>query len=167
MKRKPSVLVLDDDPLLLKMISMKIQRRLPPLDVATTERPFAVCSYDIYILDNDFRGRTLAADLAEAIVEQQPDSLVLALSGTLDTQTLKRLINCGCAGAFDKGQPAEIDAMIDHIQARLSGENPGDDAARNHRGGVGGTARAISTLIRDWNRRLELEESRTVDATRP
>ena len=160
MNNSPNVLVLDDDPVVLKLLSLRLRKRFPSVAVDCQPQPVAVGAYDIYILDNDFHGRPLAADLAEHIKQQQPDSLVLALSGTLDADTLKRLINCGCAGAFDKSSPSEIDAMLETIAGHLAGANAGALIGSRPRARVADTARAIAGLIRDWNHRLELEERR-------
>ena len=83
---------------------------------------------------------------------------MLALSGTLDAVTLKRLINCGCTGAFDKSSPAEIDALMDAIADHLAAANSAAFVSSRPRARVADTARAIAGLIRDWNRRIELEE---------
>lgn len=160
MNTSPTVLVLDDDPVLLKLLSLKLRKRFPHLRVDSREQPVAVGAYDIYILDNDFHGRSLAADLAEHIKRQQPESLVLALSGTLDAVTLKRLINCGCAGAFDKSNPAEIDTLMTAIALHIDDANFSTLETSRPGSGVADTARAIAGLIRNWNRRLELEERR-------
>ncbi len=160
MKMSPAALVLDDDPVVLKLLSLRLKRRFPELNVECHTQPVAVGVYDVYILDNEFHGRPLAADLAEHIKRQQPQSLVLALSGTLDVGTLKRLINCGCAGAFDKNAPADIEALMTSIADYLDDSSFTTFRASRPRARVGDTARAIAALIRDWNRRLELEERR-------
>lgn len=160
MNALPTALILDDDPVLLKLLSLRLEKRFQNLIVECQQQPVAVGAYDIYILDNDFHGRPLAADLAEHIKQQQPDSLVLALSGTLDTVTLKRLINCGCSGAFDKSVPAEIDALLACVAQHLNEVNAAGFVRGRPRARIADTARAIAGLIRDWNRRLELEELR-------
>jgi len=160
MNTSPTALVLDDDPVLLKLLSMRMRKRFPDLRVECQELPVAVGAFDIYILDNDFHGRPLAADLAEHIRRQQPESLVLALSGTLDRLTLKRLINCGCAGAFDKSAPTEIDALMTTVEHHLDKPDFAALGAGSSGSRVADTARAIAGLIRDWNRRLEIEERR-------
>jgi DNA-binding NtrC family response regulator len=155
-----SILILDDDPVFLKLLELRINRRFPDITVDIRQHPVAVGIYDIYILDNDFQGRPLAADLAEEIKKTQPLSLVLALSGALCNSTLKRLINCGCNGAFDKSAPSEIDELLLVIDQHL--KNQQSNISKNRSGSryVMDTARSISTLIQDWNRRLELEERR-------
>ena len=148
---------------MLNLLSIRLKKRFPELQVDTQLQPLASSAYDIYILDNDFEGHPLAAELAEQIKQAQPDSLVVALSGTLSTETLKRLLNCGCDGAFDKGLQSDIDQLFRLIQSYI------DDAAhiskdrRKHRASVLDTAQAIAGLIRDWNRRLELEEIKSQD----
>ena len=157
---QPSILILDDDPVLLKLLETRIQSRFPDAIVETRSKPIAVGVYDVYILDNDFQGRSLAADLAEEIKKNQPDSMVAALSGTLCTTTLKRLVNCGCDGAFDKRDPTEIDALIQTLDKYLSKQQENTPKSRLSGAGLLETTRAISNLIRDWNHRLEIEERR-------
>ncbi|MGA0384485.1 MAG: hypothetical protein ACO3L1_05785, partial [Flavobacteriaceae bacterium] len=55
-----------------------------------------------------------------------------------------------CEGAFDKGSLEELDAMISIIGDFLS--HGARAAANTH--GLGGTVRAISGLVREWNLRL-------------
>ena len=160
MNASPSVLVLDDDLVVLKLLSMRLKKRFPDLTVECQQEPVAIGAYDIYVLDNDFHGRPLAADLAEHIKRQQPESQVIALSGTFDTVMLRRLINCGCAGAFDKSAPAEIDALIRMIAHHLDDCNLSTSKSRGPRARFTDTVLAITDLIRGWNRRLELEERR-------
>ena len=158
MNRSPAILILDDDPVFLNLLSLRIKNRLPDVNIEGAQKPFAIGVFDIYVLDNDFQGQSLAADLAEHIKSRQPDSLVLALSATLCKSTLKRLINCGCDGAFDKTIPKEIDALVSLIQDHVENSRflPKQSLPSQNR--VLETARAISGLIQDWNDRLSLEE---------
>ena len=160
MNNLPAILILDDDPVMLKLLALRLNKRFPDLRVETQQEPLAIGAYDIYILDNDFQGRPLAADLAEHIKRQQPDSLVLALSGTLCATTLKRLLNCGCDGAFDKSIPSDIDLLLATISERLNNVNQSIVKKREPQASVVETARAIAGLIQDWNHRIELEEKR-------
>ncbi len=161
MNNLPAILILDDDPVMLKLLALRLKKRFPELRVETQQEPRAFGAYDIYILDNDFQGRPLAADLAEHIKQQQPDSLVLALSGTLCAATLKRLLNCGCDGAFDKSIPSDIDLLLATISEQINSMNQ-FVRQRAPQARVVDTARAIAGLIQDWNHRLELEERREV-----
>lgn len=160
MNKSPTVLILDDDRFFLKLLSLRLKRKFPDLVVESRAQPVANGSYDIYILDNDFLGRPLAAELAEDIKRQQSKSIILVLSGTLSKSTLKRLINCGCEGAFDKSIPKEIDALVDSIADYLRSADLTTVENRRPYSNILDTARAITGLIQDWNRRLELEESR-------
>jgi len=159
MNNLPAILILDDDPVMLKLLALRLKKRFPELRVETQQEPRAFGAYDIYILDNNFQGRPLAVDLAEHIKQQQPDSLVLALSGTLCATTLKRLLNCGCDGAFDKSIPSDIDLLLETISEQLNNTNQ-FVRKRAPQARVVDTARAIAGLIQDWNHRLELEEKR-------
>ena len=160
MNRSPAILILDDDPVFLKILSLRIKKRLPDITVEGAQKPFAIGVFDIYVLDNDFQGHSLAAELAEHIKRRQPDSLVLALSATLCNSTLKRLINCGCDGAFDKTIPDEIDTLISLIQDHVENSRFVSKRSLPAQTRVMDTARAISGLIQDWNNRLTLEERR-------
>jgi hypothetical protein len=75
---------------------------------------------------------------------------VLAYSAYLDRDFLRALLREGCEGAFDKGSLEELDAMISIIGEFLAG---GRRTAVDTRG-IGGTVRAISGLVREWNLRL-------------
>jgi hypothetical protein len=80
----------------------------------------------------------------------EPRSLILAYSAYLDRDFLRALLREGCEGAFDKGSLEELDAMISIIGDFLSrGSRTADDTR-----GFGGTVRAISGLVREWNLRL-------------
>jgi len=160
MNRSPAILILEDDPVFLKLLTLRIKKRFPDLSVQGQQKPIAIGAFDIYILDNDFQGHPLAADLAEHIKSRQPDSLVLALSATLCNLTLKRLINCGCDGAFDKTIPTDIDLLISSVSNHLKRTNFSSVRNRPAQTRVIDTARAISGLIQDWNRRLKIEEHR-------
>ena len=80
----------------------------------------------------------------------EPQSLVLAYSAYLDRDFLRALLREGCEGAFDKGSLEELDAMISIIGEFLARGRTGEAGTR----GIGGTVRAISGLVREWNLRL-------------
>jgi len=160
MNNSPAILILDDDPVFLEILSLRIKKRLPDIAVEVAQKPMAIGVFDIYVLDDDFQGHPLAADLAEHIKSRQPDSLVLALSATLSKSTLKRLVNCGCDGAFDKTIPDEIDMLIALIQDHIESSRFVSERSLPVQTRVIDTARAISGLLQDWNNRLNLEERR-------
>ncbi len=160
MTREKSVLLVDDDPIILKLMSMRFKRRFPDFSIDIHEQPDSSGEYDIYILDNDFHGRALAGELAEQIKSRHPNSLVIAFSSALDTAALKKLINCGCSGAFDKSRPEEMERMMQLIERHVSAAPATKNARHGSTLRVLDTARAISQLIHSWNRRLDIEERR-------
>ena len=159
MKAMPSALLLDDDPNVLNVMSLRLSQRFPGLRLECRHTPNPSGDYDVFLLDNDFYGDRLAADLAEEIRRRCPHSLIIAFSSVLDTDALKRLINCGCSGAFDKGKPADIERMLALIESHLAAENRKNMTDDRDGRRSAGTVRAISELIREWNSRLAAQES--------
>lgn len=148
-----SALVIDDDQNVLNIMAYHLRRRFKSLRVECRLEPVVDGDFDIYFLDNDFNGRPLAAELAETIRAQHPDSLIIAFSAMLDSGALKRLINCGCTGAFSKGSPDEFERMLQIVSHYLSAPDANKSSAQDGTGVVA-TVRSISGLIHEWNQRL-------------
>ena len=110
----------------------------------------APAGFDVYVVDREFGGDSRGHDVIGRIRALEPQSLVLAYSAYLDRDFLRALLREGCEGAFDKGNLEELDAMIAIIGEFVSGGRRGAAGA----GGIGGTVRAISSLVREWNLRL-------------
>jgi DNA-binding NarL/FixJ family response regulator len=152
------IAIIDDDPFLVSHLQQVISDRLANVEVVGIEDPVAPAGFDAYVVDREFGGDSRGHDVIGRIRALEPRSLVLAYSAYLDRDFLRALLRKGCEGAFDKGNLEELDAMILTIGDFLSRGRR--DAT--HGGGIGGTVRAISGLVREWN--LRLAESGRADA---
>tara|TARA_R110002096_G_scaffold243628_3_gene435775 strand:- start:1520 stop:1993 length:474 start_codon:yes stop_codon:yes gene_type:complete len=157
MNKLHKLLILDDDPHYSGMLALKLKSRFPELMVSSSEQKSILHGYDIYILDNDFGGEKCGAKLAEEVRTTSPNSLVVILSGTLEFNLLKRLVNCHAAGVFDKSQISEVDTLMclieNYIQTpvvTVQGEKPS----------LIETLGSISGLLSQWNKKMAMEERR-------
>ncbi|MCK0067853.1 MULTISPECIES: hypothetical protein [Kordiimonas] len=157
MKKSHKLLILDDDLHYTGMLALKLKARFPELKVSSSTQKTLIHGYDIYILDNDFNGQKCGARLAEQVREQAPDSLVIILSGTLELELLKRLVNCHTAGVFDKGNIDELQAMNELIEAYIQSENL---KPTENKISFAETFSGISDMISEWNKKLTYEEKR-------
>ena len=144
------IAIIDDDPFLVAHLQQAIAERLTGVEVVGIEDPVAPAGFDAYVVDREFGGDSLGHDVIGRVRALEPNSLVLAYSAYLDRDFLRTLLREGCEGAFDKGSLEELDAMISSIGEFLSHGRPGEAGTR----GIGGTVRAISGLVREWNLRL-------------
>ena len=149
MQRK-RIAIIDDDPFLVAHLQQAIAERLSGVEVVGVEDPVAPAGFDAYVVDREFGGDSLGHDVIGRIRALEPRSLILAYSAYLDRDFLRTLLREGCEGAFDKGSLEELDAMISIIGDFLSQDARDTGDPR----GLGGTVRAISGLVREWNLRL-------------
>ena len=156
--KKKRIAIIDDDPFLVAHLKRAIGKRLTDVEVVGIEDPVAPAGFDAYVVDREFGGDSRGHDVVGRLRVLEPQSLVLAYSAYLDRDFLRALLREGCEGAFDKGSLEELDAMISIIGEFLAG---GRRTAVDTRG-IGGTVRAISGLVREWN--LRLAERRRADA---
>ena len=157
MLKQRKLLILDDDPQYAVMLALRLQQRFPELGVSSSKRGIVQNGYDIYILDNDFGGEKRGAELAERVRRNSPDCLVMVLSGTIEMDLLKRLVNCHAAGVFDKSKPEDLEQLMRLTHAFLvqSPQTPPPSS-----GSLADTISGISTLIAEWNKRLSFEENK-------
>jgi len=156
MSRPVRALLLDDDPSALAVLKHELLTAVPGLDVDERSTPdVSGPAYDVYVVDNDFDGRACAGHLLETIRTTAPDALVLAWSARLDAPTLKRLVNAGCDGAFAKQDREEMRRAVGIVAARADAlRRP----ARRRGRPVAAVLDAVTTLLREWNRRLDSED---------
>lgn len=148
--KQQRIAIIDDDPFVIAHLKQAIAERLPDTDVVGIGDPVAPAGFDAYVVDREFGGDSRGHDVIGRIRALEPESLVLAYSAYLDRDFLRTLLREGCEGAFDKGSLEELDAMISVIGEFLfSGRQ-----ATVGTNGLGGTVRAISGLVREWNLRL-------------
>lgn len=143
-------LVIDDDQDAAEWLAFQLQQRFPGLQIELRLSPSVTGDFDMYFIDNDFHGKSLAGELAEAIRSQHSQALIVAFSARLDNGTLKRLVNAGCDGAFDKSNTEEVSQLLEIVEsfAMRSQSEP-------RSGGFLSAVRSIRDLLREWNRRLE------------
>ncbi|MFO1006194.1 MAG: response regulator [Planctomycetaceae bacterium] len=143
-------LVIDDDQDAAEWLVYQLQTRFPGIRTELRLSPNISGTFDLYFIDNDFHGTSLAGALAEAVRDQHPQALIVAFSARLDNPTLKQLVNAGCDGAFDKSNPDEVAQMLGIVEAYLQRSD------RDSRpGGFFSAIRSIRELLHEWNRRLE------------
>ncbi|OWK34162.1 response regulator transcription factor [Fimbriiglobus ruber] len=146
-------LLVDDDEWFRKAFRARLRATFPNIELTDRAEPDVSGQYEIYFLDNQFGDVPLAAELVQSIRRAYPKALVIALSGRLDAPTLKRLINEGCNGACEKGDPDELARTFDVVRAYLATADA--TAGTRQTGGLGGTIRLITDLLREWNNRLD------------
>ena len=164
--QRPRALLVDDDPMALEHLELVLSSRFPDLEIVTRTVPDVTGSFEFYFVDNDFNGELLAGELAREIRARDEGALVIAFSGMLDVETLKRLINAGCDGACEKGVAASWRPMLGMVEERLA------EMVASHRkeagafGGVRHAAGSIKELLEEWNDRPEEDEAGAPEAKR-
>lgn len=153
--QRPRALLVDDDPMALEHLELVLSSRFPDLEITTRRTPDVSGSFDFYFLDNDFEGELLAGKLAREIRSANEDALVVAFSGALDVETLKRLINAGCDGACEKGVPASWRPILAMVEERLAAMIDSHRREAGAFGGVRHAAGSIRDLLEEWNARPE------------
>tara|TARA_B100001778_G_scaffold334984_1_gene350361 strand:- start:31553 stop:31984 length:432 start_codon:yes stop_codon:yes gene_type:complete len=101
------ILLIDDDADVLELISEY-------LDEANHELEFVIdhvekfdsakidFSYDIYLVDDMFGGKSMSVEIAKSIRAKDNDSKVFILSGQAKEDTLRKLINLRVDGFIEK-----------------------------------------------------------------
>jgi DNA-binding NarL/FixJ family response regulator len=145
-------LLVDDDPVLLSLLRLKLKRACPNLTIAQSQVPELIPGFDVYVIDNDFYGARSGAKLAERIRTQSPNAQVYVFSSCLDVPLLKRVANVGANGVFDKREQADIERLIDIIASHC--ENAAEPIEPMRRNLIAD----ITAMLRAWNRKLAREE---------
>lgn len=148
-------LILDDQVWSQELLQSLLTEIFPSLEIECRSEPDPSGEFDLYFLDNDFDGRSLAGELAHDVRKVSPDSLVIAFSGTLTAQDLKELIKAGCDGVCDKSVPEDLPVTMEIVQTYLEALEKIRIAAQP---GIIGAVKAISEMIGRWNHRLESQE---------
>lgn len=163
-------LVLDDEPIFHAVLSRMLEATVPGIEVETRTDPDPSGEFDIYFIDNEFDQVHRAASLAEEIRRDHPNELVLAFSGTLNTDVLKGLINAGCNGVCDKSNPEDLPMAMTIVKEFVEGMEAAEAVAAQQAEqveqsgavrdkGIFGAIRSISELLREWNQRLDSQEA--------
>jgi N-acetylglucosaminyldiphosphoundecaprenol N-acetyl-beta-D-mannosaminyltransferase len=151
--QRPRALLVDDDPMALEHLELLLSSRFPDLEITTRRTPDVSGEFDFYFLDNDFEGELMAGKLAREIRARTNAATVIAFSGTLDIETLKRLINAGCDGACEKGVPSSWRPILSLVEKRLSEMVESHKRAAGAFGGVKHAAGSIRDILEEWNER--------------
>jgi len=153
--QRPRALLVDDDPMALEHLELLLSSRFPDLEITTRTTPDVSGDYDFYFIDNDFEGELMAGTLAREIRSRQKEATVIAFSGRLDVETLKRLINAGCDGACEKGVPTSWRPILALVEKRLAEMVESHRRAAGAFGGVKHAAGSIRDLLEQWNERSQ------------
>lgn len=151
-------LLIDDDVWSLRLMRGMLRECFPMLHVDTRSEPSIEAGYHIYLIDNDFAGTLRGAALAQEVRQMAPDALVVAFSGNLDRLTLLNLLNAGCDGVCDKANIGDLPRVMEiiqrYIEALISSQNGRRKVSARE------AISAICSLLREWNTRLDKEETR-------
>lgn len=151
--QRPRALLVDDDPMALEHLELLLSSRFPDLEITTRRTPDVAGEFDFYFLDNDFEGELMAGRLAREIRARQKAATVIAFSGRLDIETLKRLINAGCDGACEKGVPSSWRPILALVEERLAAMVDSHKREAGAFGGVRHAAGSIRDILEEWNER--------------
>lgn len=151
--QRPRALLVDDDPMALEHLELLLSSRFPELEITLRRTPDVSGEFDFYFIDNDFEGELMAGELAREIRARQKDATVIAFSGHLDVETLKRLINAGCDGACEKGVPTSWRPILALVERRLLEMVEAHKRAARAFGGVKHAAGSIRDILQEWNQR--------------
>jgi len=149
-------LLLDDDEFALDFLEVYLSERYPGLEIERRQNPDPTGDFDLYFLDDDFEGVSLAGKLARRVRAQRPDAIIIAFSACLDADTLKELLAAGCNGVCDKRVPEDLPAMgtaLDRCLFELerARKKPPTDLTGRY------LVKTLSELFREWNRRLDIQ----------
>lgn len=151
--QRPRALLVDDDPMALEHLELLLSSRFPDLEITTRRAPDVTGEFDFFFLDNDFEGELMAGKLAREIRRREQRATVVAFSGRLDIETLKRLINAGCDGACEKGVPSSWRPILALVEKRLAEMVDSHKRQAGAFGGVKHAAGSIRDILEAWNER--------------
>lgn len=144
--------IIDDDPVVALYMRRRLSMKFPESTVTTYSEPIVTPTLDIYFVDNDFNGQLMATALLSEIRKLNPNALVVAMSSTLDNETLQKLMNGGCNAVYDKNHPHDGEAVFEvvanYVQV-LTQVRKGQT-----RNPFGRAVTSLSELLKQWNQRL-------------
>jgi len=152
------MLVIDDDPVVTTVFKAHLSSIYENVQIDTVNEPKAIPSYDIYFIDNDFNGEHLACELIEQIREVEPQTLIVALSRTVNLNTLQKLMNLGCNAIYNKRdlqQSADARMVISNYISFLEKQS----ANGENRNVFSNTVSSLFELLGEWNKRLSFDLS--------
>ena len=120
------------------------------MEVTAVAEPAAPVGFDIFIISADILAEAKGDKLLSRIEGVSPSSLILAYSDDLNIDRIKQLMNLGCSGAYIKSQQEDTAEMFNKIDSYIYNRTVEAQSR-----GVGNTVKAISSLIKEWNTRIE------------
>lgn len=144
------IAILDDSQVSTLLQEKLVGIRFPAATITVLHEPKPVLAQDVYLIDNQFGDKECAVDLAKAIREKQPDSLIIVWSATVTKRLLKRLSSVGINAVAEKDSHEDVEAALQVIEKFVTRD-------RIH-SSFGETIRSIRDLLSQWNTRLEREE---------
>lgn len=148
----PQIGIIDDDPIAATVMRARLRIQFPECSITIYDKPVVEPHLDVYFVDNDFDGSALATELLSEIRKLNPNALVVAMSATLESDTLKALINGGCNAVYDKNQPRNGEPVFEvignyfDVLDRLR-------TAQTH-SPFGRVVISLRDLLHEWNQRL-------------
>ena len=149
---KPRFFIIDDDPIVSKVMEARLLAQFPHCEVTSTTQPVVAPDQHIYFVDNDFGGTKLATHLLRQIRELNPNALVIAMSSSLDLASLEELMNGGCNAIYNKSCPSqakEVFEVIDNYTNIIKNTH-----SLNNGTPLRGIIHSLQALIKQWNQRL-------------
>lgn len=157
MHRIYSALILDDDPDACEFMRWFLEDHFSFVRVVTSTDGQPIRGFDLYLLDNNFKGDARAVRLVKELRSTEKNAFIAAFSGFLEPNIFKSLLNAGCDGAFEKGNPADLAVLGRMMKAYIDQREV--MAKRAERRGFKGAMLAMIELIDRWNTGLEASKS--------
>ena len=145
--------IIDDDPIASAVMKTRLTNQFPNSEIKTSKEPIVMPDCDVYFVDNDFGGKSLANVLLRQIRELNPNALVVAMSSTLDQDELEALINGGCNAIYNKNRAAQSKEVFEVVENYMNALKK----QASNRKPIRGIIHSIHDLIEQWNRRLSNE----------
>ena len=149
---KARIGIIDDDPIAATVMRARLRIQFPECTITIYDKPVVEPQLDVYFVDNDFNGSRLATQLLKEIRSLNPNALVVAMSSTLENDTLQELMNGGCNAVYDKNQPGNGEPVFQVIGNYLDVLNR--LRTSQTRTPFSGVVVSLRDLLYEWNQRL-------------
>ncbi len=149
---RPTIGIIDDDPIAATVMRARLAIQFPQCAIEIYDQPIVTPMLNVYFIDNDFNGHRLATKLLKEIRQTNPNALVVAMSSTLENDTLKALINGGCNAVYDKNQPSNCDPVFEVIGNYINVLEQLEVMQQRNR--FSSIAQSLRGLLQEWNTRL-------------
>lgn len=144
--------IIDDDPIAASFMAARLNLKFPESTVNSYSEPIVPPMLDVYFVDNEFNGQRMATKLLREIREMNPHALVVAMSSTLENETLQELINGGCNAVYDKNRPQDSQAIFEVIANYIQVLK--QIRSSPTRRPFSGVVLSLRQLLQEWNQRL-------------